>query len=571
MRRSLRALLPLVAVVAAALGGGCSGTTSASSGAASSAATAQAPPRDSTEAIDRALAAAWKQAAIEPAAAADDATWLRRVTIDTLGRVPTEAEVRAYLAEAAAQPDPTARRARAVDRLLADPLHATRLARWWEDVLLGPESRKQRLDRGALRRWLEARFARNEGWNAIVTALITAEGTSSAGGDRFDRFAAADDVRAAEEEEAGVDGAVNWILRHRKSPSDVAGVASRAFLGVQIQCAQCHDHKTEAWKQDDFASFAASFAEVRLRPVDRREGIFRVEDGDRPARRLLRDELHAPMARAAPRALDGTDLSVETGDERSRREHLAAWITSRDNPWTSRAFVNRVWTRLHGMGFVDPVDDFRPSKAPVLASLLDDLAERFESSGWDVRALERSILLSRPYALAAAPLEGDVQDALWSRFAARPLDEDALVESLFVIVDAERRTDRLSPRAGAALRAKVRRSVALAFDDDDAESNPAHADATVQQVLLIMNAELVDRGVSSGPRGVLAELDARERGDDRAIVDALFVRTLGRPPTAAEQERARALIAAAGPEARDEALEDVFWALLNTAEMATVR
>ena len=526
---------------------------------------ASAPPvpGDVSEAIDAALTAEWAARSIEPARPADDATWLRRVTLDVLGRVPTEDEVLAHLADRS--PD---RDARLVDRLLADPAHATRLARWWEDVLLGPEVRRGDVDRGALRRWLAARFARDDGWDTMVRGLVTAEGTSSAGGRRLDRLAGPDAERTALEEEREVDGAVNWLLRHRKSRPDLAGAAAQAFLGVPIQCAQCHDHPVERWTQGDFESFAAAFAQVRMVPVDRREGVYRVEDTDRIDRRLLRDDLGAAMARATPRALDGTDLAPPEGSDATRRDRLAGWMTAPDNPWAARSFVNRVWARYLGMGLVEPVDDLGETAQPVLAPLLDDLAARFVAAGWSVRAVERGVLLSRAYRVAAAPLEGDVAAARWSRFAARPMDEDALVGALFTVLDAERRAARLPPRAAAALELRVRRAVSLAFDED-AEANPTRSDATVQQILLLMNAELIDRGTSAGaPSSVLAGLDAREAEDDRRVIDALFVRVLGRPATPADHELARAFVAASP--SRDEALEDLFWALLNGSAFVTV-
>lgn len=563
----MRLATPLLLVtVAAALGASCSSAPPGAippSPAASTGEPASAGPRDAREAIDAALTAEWQARSIVPAPPADDATWLRRVTLDLLGRVPSEDEVHAFLAD-----DGPDRDARLVERLLADPAHATRLARWWEDVLLGPEVRRGDVDRGALRRWLAARFARDEGWDSIVRGLVTAAGTSSAGGRRLDRVAGPDDQRAALDEERDVDGAVNWLLRHRKSPPDLAGAASQAFLGVPIQCAQCHDHPVERWTQEDFAGFAAAFAQVQMRPVDRRAGVYLVEDAGRTNRRLLRDELGAPMARAAPRALDGTDLAPAEGSDATRRDRLADWITAPANRWTSRSFVNRLWARHLGMGLVDPVDDLGERSQPVLAPLLDDLAARFVASGWSVRALERAILLSRAYRVAAAPIERDVQAARWSRFASRPMDEDALVGSLFTVLDAERRVERMPPRAAAAFEARVRSAVSVAFDED-AEANPTRSDATIQQMLLLMNADLVDRGTTAGaPSGVLAVIDAREGGDDRRIVDALHVRVLGRPATPADHERARALIAASG--SRDEALEDLFWALLNGSAFVTV-
>jgi hypothetical protein len=518
---------------------------------------APAAPAEGLAGLDALLADEWAARSLEPSPIADDGAWLRRASVDLLGRIPTEEEARAFLADGGDD-----KRVRAADRMLSSPEHARRLARWWEDVLLGPEVRSRKVDRGALRRWLEARFLAGDGWDAIVSALVTASGTSSAGGNAREKIMASDEDRAGAERAGDVNGAVNWMVRWAKTPTDLAGTASRAFLGVQIQCAQCHDHKTEAWKQTDFQSFAASFARVRIQPSER-GAVFDVEDIDRPNRRLLKSEVFAPMALATPRALDGTDLSAD-GSPRAR---LAAWMVSRDNPWTSRAFVNRVWARLLGMGFVDPVDDLRPSSPPVAPRLLDALAEGFEASGWNVRALERAIVLSRAYAVGAAPIEGDVQDVRWSRFALalRALDEDALVDSLATAVDLERRLGSLREERAAKVRASLRRSIGVAFDED-AESNPTRFDGTIQQALLLMNAEVVAAGTERGRRSALDDVLARAGGDLGAAVDALFLRTLSRLPAPDEKERA---VAAA--RADETALEDLFWALLNASEFALVR
>jgi hypothetical protein len=557
---------------ASALGASCTSKDASTAAAASSAPAAVAPASTS---IDDLLAREHAARGLTLAAPADDATFLRRATVDVVGRIPTEDEARAFLADA--RPD---KRAVLIDRLLASPEHADRLARWWEDVMLGPEAKKSQLDRGAFRRWLAARFADGSGWDAIVRDLVTASGASSAGGKPAERMLAADAERAAEEKSADVNGAVNWLLRYRKSPQDVAGAASRAFLGVDIQCAQCHDHKTESWKQADFESFAASFARVDVKVVEKGR-TFEVREGDRPSRKLRRTEAAAGMAKAAPRALDGTEL----GGDGSPRQHLAAWMTSRDNPWTSRAFVNRLWARYLGMGFVDPVDDFRPSQPPVVPEVLDAVAERFEAGGWSIRAVEREILLSRAYAAGAAPIQGDVQDARWSTFALRPMDEDALVDSFFVAADAERRFARMDADRAAKRRALLRRSIALSFDQD-AESNATRFDGTIQQALMLMNAEAV--GAATDARtGMLADVVERGATDPDGALDALWLRTLTRLPTAAERDKVRALLAQARGDAKDEAkgeesrrrkgvspearvYEDVFWSLLNASEFAFV-
>ena len=277
------------------------------------------------------------------------------------GTIPPPEVVRRFLADG---PDVgTGKRSRAIDELLASPRWADHWTAYWDDVWMGKGARRPDVDAGAFRGWLHDALARNEPWNQVVTQLLTATGRNSAGGAKRD--AETNDGKGGEV--AGVNGAVNWTLRYQEAPQDMAGAASRTLLGVQIQCAQCHDHKTEKWTQKDFQSFAAAFLRTRLEPVDDADAMVggkgmvrRVDltDLDRPAPRFARKMADVDaIAKARPAAIDGTDL----GGGEGVRVALARWVTAPDNPWFARAFVNRMWGHFLGRGFVDPVDDLRPS------------------------------------------------------------------------------------------------------------------------------------------------------------------------------------------------------------------
>jgi hypothetical protein len=351
--RSLGLALP-VALTLAALGA-CAKKTPAANLAPTA---TVAAPRTAHQAlalrIDELLLAEQRRRGAVATPLVGDELFLRRVTLDLVGRLPSEAEVRAFSSSADAD-----KRAKKVDELLASAERPRYLARVFEPLLLGPARAKDaRVDRGAMRRWLEARLSVRDGYDAVVRDLLTAEGKSSLGGARRESIAAGAE-RTQAEREAGVNGAVGYFLRFAKAPADLAGTTSRLFLGVQLQCAQCHDHKTEAWKQADFRSFGAAFATLRASPVALEKGelpVLDLEEGPRPSPQFKRAPGGAALAEAPARSLDGKPL-----DERARRASLAAWMTSRDNPWFSRAIVNRVWADLVGEGFVEPIDDFRAS------------------------------------------------------------------------------------------------------------------------------------------------------------------------------------------------------------------
>lgn len=482
--------------------------------------------------LDGLLDRAWAHAGKSPSGDVDDATFLRRVSLDLLGRVPTSAELREALADV--RPD---RRARWVDDRLRRPEHARHLARTWERILMGPEVKNRTVDRAAMRRWLEERFAADAPWDAIVRDVVAAEGRSSVGGARGPGQYADDPAKAAEEKAEGVNGATNFTLRFGKSPADLAGATSRIFLGVQIQCAQCHDHKTEKWKQTDFRELAATFTHVKAKPVERDKGeipVFDLESSDKPNKKVVQATDKEILA-AHPRALDDTDLGTD-----NPRAALAAWMTSRDNPWFSREMVNRVWDELVGGGFVDPIDDFRPSNPPVLPEVLDWLAEDFEAHGFDLDHLYATICLSKAYSRALGGGDESPRAALFAHQALRPLDSDQLLDSIFAATEVDKLIDERAPERAEIIQSIVRRRMGFVFDADS-EANGAEVEGTLQQALFTMNGPVPTAATSVKAGGFLSELLARN--DDPALVEELYLRTLSRRPTSDEIERARAFLA----------------------------
>ncbi|HTJ80191.1 MAG TPA: DUF1553 domain-containing protein, partial [Polyangiaceae bacterium] len=530
-----------------------------------------------------------------------------RASIDLVGRIPTADELRAFLADAA--PD---RRQKLVDRLLASPEHDMHLARAWEAILLGNETKNRVVDRGAFRRFLVERFAKNQPWDALVRDIVTAEGQTSVGGPGGAMAFVDDEDRGAEEKAASIDGATNYFLRFAKTPADLAGTTSKAFLGVQIQCAQCHDHKSEKWKQDDFRAFASALLHVQARPVSGDKGeirVFEIHDAARVPRRLLKDEALAKIADTPPRALDGTPL----GDGEEARPALAKWMTSKDNPYFARAMVNRVWAEMIGEGFFEPVDDMRTSNPPVMPEVLDALTAHFIETGFDLDDLYRTIASTRAYARSVAPAKGNLRDALFSRSALRPLSSDALLDSYFAATGMDDVLAEKVPARAEVIKAQIRRRLGFVFDDDS-EANGDAGGGTMQQALFEMNGVLTAAATSFAEGSTLA--DVVRKGDDAAAVDELWLRTLSRHPTAEELAKAQAFLKSdaaadgAPPEkgnadarnagkalkaakkgkggksakggattlppavtrsfaqdARERAYEDLFWALLNSSEL----
>ena len=397
------------------------------------------------------------------------------------------------------------------------------------------------VDRGAFRAWLHGAFSRNEPWSGIVTQLLTATGLNSDG--EAKRESEANDGTQASS--VRVNGAVNWTLKYELTPQDMAGIASRTFLGVQIQCAQCHDHKTEKWTQRDFQSFAAAFAYTGLSPVDSANppgSIKRVavHELNRPAPRFSKMGDLDALAKVRPTALDGTDL--ESGD--GVRAALAAWTTSPNNPWFARAFVNRMWAHFLGRGFVDPVDDFRPSNSPSAPAVLDALAADFVQSRFDVKHLVRLIAGSEVYALSASRPPGvssaspDVN--LWERFRITPLGPEELLNALVAATKLDaivRSTGRLDM---SAVRFRVKQRYGFLFNVDE-ENAAEDYEGTIAQCLTLLNGNVVSIGASVLPGSALADVlaasDEPTGGDDAKRLESLYLRALSRSPTSGERER----------------------------------
>jgi hypothetical protein len=527
---------------------------------------------------------AWKKAGVVPAPLADDATFHRRAWIDIVGTVPTVDATRAFLDDRSPE-----KRAKLVDALLASDAYASHWTNYWDDVLIGKATKSDLVDRGAFRAWLHARFVENTRWDRFATELLTATGQNGLGGAK----ARGPGLRLGEAEEApseDVNGAVNWALRYEQSPQDFGGNAARVFLGVQIQCAQCHDHKTESWKQEDFQRFSKAFFHARVDPIDRGKsmGVRRVAlvDAAGAPPRFAKNPDVGPIVRARATALDGTDL--EKGKD--TRKALAAWMTSRDNPWFARAFVNRTWAHFLGRGFYDPIDDMRPSNTPTAPELLDRLTADFVANGFDVKQLIRVICASEAYQLAAsAEAKTDPENKLWGRFHLVPLGPEELLNAILRVTDVDRTAERAGIKNLDALRASLVQKYAFLFDVDEADDEPDFS-GTISQALALLNGALVSQGTRAYLGSPIAEL-AASTGSDEEKVDALVLRVLGRRATSTERERFVRFVAGHAPEpsspenktkgARDPlerlsrrrpatgkatAYEDLFWVLLNSSE-----
>jgi len=499
-------------------------------------------------AIDTMLRAEWVRENVAPSARVDDARFVRRAFLDIVGTIPPPEAVVSFVADTAQD-----KRARLVEQLLASPAYASYWATVWEDTLVGWQTKDQEVDRGALRAWLESEFLANAPWDRVVTGLLTAEGRNSLGGKpeglapepvMLAPLASGSPVpgaRAPGVDEAPppdgtpVNGAVNWVIKYRESPADLAGNASRLFLGVQIQCAQCHDHKTEKWKQDDFRRFAACFVRTRSEVLDKGKTMGRkrvdVVDIGRPLPRYAKNPDVVPLTQVEPTALDGTDMGTTPNSRRA----LAAWLTAKENPWFAKAIVNRLWGHFLGRGFVDPIDDLRPSNPPAMPEIFDLVSNDFVAHGMDLKALIRTITATEAYQLApVAPLaKGTTAPAdTWSHFHMTPLGPNELLRSLLDATGVEGIFARNANANLDRIRLQLYQRYTFLFDTDET-SDQIDFEGTIAQALTLLNGAEVGGGISAIPGGALDAI-LRQPGSDADKVAALYRRSIARPPTDAE-------------------------------------
>ena len=500
------------------------------------------PPRPSerdTAARVDALFQRGQEAGAESPALVDDATFLRRASLDLTGQLPGPEEVRAFTADRT--PD---RRAKLIDRLLESDAYAVNWGRYWRDAVTYHTPASANYLRWQLfDRWWVEQFKESRPWDRVVTELVTASGVN--------------DETAP----------VNYLTALYGNPVEIAATTSRVFLGQQLQCAQCHDAKTEPWKREQFHEFAAFFGRARLiqhKDVTGRGTPYAIESRADGQYSMTDKKNPDRLIAMRPRFLTGEALPLDSSDE-ERREALARLLTGPDNPWFARCYVNRVWTALMGWGFYPSVTDLGPSVEPRHPEVLKYLAREWVASGHDVKWLFRTVALTQAYQsrLQAPTSSSEVRPAVCPvRLRAEQVFE-ALQKSLgFDENDKTIPAPAVSSGPAVQRHTGLRNMVYQAFKTDP--SLPAaEVQGTIPQALLMMNSTLVHTRTSATGKTVLADLLAKGKSDEE-IVAALYQRVLAREPSAREWQTCLGYVRKVGE--RREALEDVLWTLVNSTE-----
>jgi hypothetical protein len=525
--------------------------------AAAPAASAAGPPdaltRDAqalAAKIDQHLTAGWAKAKAKAAPLADDAEFLRRAYLDLAGRIPDVYTVRSFLDDKA--PD---KRQRLIERLLGDPKYVLHFSNVWRDLMI-PEanaSLQARFTLPTFETWLKQKLNDNVTYDQMVREILT--------------FPIGDGRRGIEAAFVGGGSDANplaFYLAKEVKAENLAASVARLFLGVRVECAQCHNHPFAEWKRDQFWSFAAFFA-----------GIERQAQGDFafPTREVLdRRQLTIPGTERVVQAtfLDGTEPKWK--EKTSARATLADWITAAENPYFARAAVNRMWFYFFGTGLIDPVDEMVGTD--ITAShpeLLNELAKDFAAHQFDLKYLIRGITFSKAYQLTSAQTHKSQEDPrLFAKMALRGLTPEQLFES---VAQATAFKDRSPANPyGAFIAGNNTPKADFLTKFANQSDKLVEAQRSILQALTLMNGKVVSDATSLEKSelltGVLTSpfLDTTERK-----IETLYLATLSRRPKAKELERLVKYVETGGggedkEKSTEHALADVFWALLNSSE-----
>lgn len=506
--------------------------------------------------IDDLIADKWSENDVVSASPSDDAEFLRRVWLDIAGKIPTAADSQDFIDNQSQD-----KRRRVVEELLNGPNYVVNSANFWRAVLI-PEADTDfnvRFMLPAFEGWLRQRLDEDKAYDDLVSEILT---TPVSGTNTFQNRNTLNPIAFYQSKEI--------------KPENLAAATSRMFLGIRIECAQCHDHPFDTWTQNDFWGYAAFFAAMQREPQRGNNGFL-----SQLKELFSRRTLTVPGTDEVVKAtfLTGESPQIPTGT--SARMTLADWMTSKENPYFARAAANRVWGHFFGIGIVDPVDDFSESNPPSHPELLDLLAAELTRHDFDMKFLVRAITASRTYQLTSSVRSShdDTDPRLFSRMSVKGMTAEQLYASIAQAVGTHE-TFEESQRGrfrGATTRAR--------FIEEFSDSNSAPTDrqTSVLQALSLMNGKLINDATGLQSSRTLAGILDYPGFDNSRRIEALFLATLNRRPRPEELDRFVAYVDSQTPddvsgaeneedksqtEVRNKAISDVFWILLNSSEFS---
>jgi hypothetical protein len=515
---------------------------------------------DVAKAVDADIDRKLEAAKMTPSPLADDAEFVRRVYLDLTGKIPSYEQTRAFLDSK----DPY-KRSKLIDEILASEAFGQHLANFWTDLLIKRDfDNNKNLKTDAFEKWLAEKFNKNEPWNKVVHAMMTAEGKETENPAVFFLLANQDN--------------------NQPNPSKLVGATGNLFMGIQIQCAECHVHPfTSKWKPSDFWGMAAFFGHTRFE----REGADKKGKGGiaiakevNSAKEMKKDkkDKSGPIPTGAVIAIpDPTNAKKTLGTAKAKffegnepklsdkgpyRPAVADWVTSSKNRYFAPAMVNRTWAMFFARGFVNPLDDMKEDNAPSHPAALQLLADEFTKSNYDIKHLIRCMLNTQAYQRTSRPTPDNKDDeTLFSHMPIKVLNADQLLDSIQVATRSN--LPRGGGGGGKGKNAGTGPGLHGFFDVNEYGDDPRDYAYGIPHILKMMNSNVTNSAYDAANRIV------KSNGSNKAkIIEDIYLTVLSRKPSLDENKRMQQFVAKQG-EARG--YGSVFWALLNSAEFVCNR
>jgi chemotaxis protein histidine kinase CheA len=482
--------------------------------------------------IDAQVAAKLAAEKVPASPACTDEEFVRRAYLDLAGVIPTAEQAKAFLESTAAD-----KRGKLIDELLDSPNYARHRADLWMALLVQRTSDNRRVDFASLRNWLDEQFAANKPWNEVTTDLLTSTGQQEK------------------------NPAVGFYLSNNTVDKMTDEVA-KVFLGVQLQCAQCHDHKFNDWKQTDYWAMAQFFMKVEIGGVNKDPNPT-VQEKPNVRRNAKNNTLPESAKQLDPKFLQGPMAEVGLGEP--YRPVLAKWVTAPTNPFFAKATVNRVWAELFGRGIVNPVDDMVGQNLPSHPELLEALAADFAANGFDLKHLLRGVCNSAAYQRSSKPAAGNetAPPHLYAKMTVKILSPEQLFDSLAAVTKFEEPRPKTRDKAVKGFQPGARDRFVTFFLAGAEMVSTVEYEAGIPQALKLMNSKQTASGNPLAVRSVVGNARGAE------AVEKIYLSALSRYPTAAERAKLTDYVAKAGNP--QEALGDVLWAVLNSSEFTVNR
>lgn len=520
--------------------------------------TTVAPTRQvssSTKHLDRYINAALKREGIQPSKMSEDAEFLRRIHLDLTGKIPTPEEVLDFLKDGSSN-----KRQSKIEQLLVSDAYFDYWTELWVNWLIGRRGDRDSY-RVGLTLWAREALTNNIPYNQFVQELITADG------------------------ELRNNGAGNYILRYECSPTSLTSHTSRLFLGLPMQCAECHDHKTEAWRQEDFYGIAAFFTGIEserkgdIQTIDMVGNKMKIRNfliTNKPAETIWVERLEKQIR---PHFLGKTEYK---GSLLKKREALAQWMTDKSNPYFSQALVNRIWKHFMGRAFVEPVDGFGEENPPTNPQLLKWLANNFVMHGYDLQHLMQTILNSETYQRTSQTNESNKDDQHYHSHAyVKPLSAEQFFHSLLQATGFERlqevRMKGINKRSGEARKGMLRqlermkrehlKKFLFLLDNGEMEEIEAF-NGTIPQTLMMINGSMVNDSASHEEYGSFVNYVLGKWREPMERMEHIYLNVLSRLPTSKEKTYFQRYLERSLYSDKNFAYEDLYWVLLNSAEFS---